>query len=153
MSYSSAIADLLAAQLTKFATLNRHQLAGQAANLDFWLTEVRHCLAVLDSYRDRFLRMREAQESYVDRKATVEFPRSMNLNDRESDHEGMKRPERPRQVDDKELKQSRVNLCDAAYRFLVRCCNEGLVSESVLRASCGALGIGIETRDIKKADA
>jgi hypothetical protein len=153
MSYSSQIADLLAAQLTKFATLNRHQLAGQVANLDFWLTEVRHCLAMLDGYRDRFHRMREAQESYVERKATVEFPRSMKLNDRESDHEGMKRPERLRPVNDKELQQSRVNLCDAAYGFLVRCCNEGLISESVLRASCGALGIGVESRDINKMDA
>ena len=54
MSYSSQIADLLAAQLTKFVTLNRHQLAGQASNLDFWLLEVRHCLAVIDGYRERF---------------------------------------------------------------------------------------------------
>ena len=153
MSYSTEIADLLAAQLTKFATLNRHQLAGQVANLDFWLTEVRHCLAVFDGYRDRFQTMREAQDSYVERNATVEFPRSMILNDRESDHEGMKKPERLRPVDDKELRQSRVKLCDAAYRFLVRCCNEGLVSESALRASCGALGIGVESTDIRKTNA
>jgi hypothetical protein len=47
MPYSSDIAMLLAEQLAKFATLNRHQLAGQVANIDFWLGEVRHCLVRL----------------------------------------------------------------------------------------------------------
>ena len=36
MAYMNDISRILADQLAKFATLNRHQLAGQAANLDFW---------------------------------------------------------------------------------------------------------------------
>jgi hypothetical protein len=42
MAYLTDISKILADQLTKFATLDRHQLAGQAANLDFWSDELRH---------------------------------------------------------------------------------------------------------------
>jgi hypothetical protein len=51
---------LVTAQLAKFATLNRHQLAGQVANLDFWLAEARHWLDVIDGYRPRFERLKAA---------------------------------------------------------------------------------------------
>ena len=36
MSYMTEIGEVLGKQLMKFVTLNRHQLAGQAANLAFW---------------------------------------------------------------------------------------------------------------------
>jgi hypothetical protein len=48
MAYSSDITKTLTLQIRKFVTLNRHQLAGQVANLDFWLAKVRHCLDVID---------------------------------------------------------------------------------------------------------
>ncbi len=48
MAYSSDITKILTDQITKFVTLNRHQLAGHVANLDFWTGEVRHCLNVID---------------------------------------------------------------------------------------------------------
>ena len=37
MSFSTDVAKLVADQLSRFVTLNPHQLAGQVANLDFWL--------------------------------------------------------------------------------------------------------------------
>ena len=48
MSYSTDIAELVAKQISRLTTLNRHQLVGQVANLDFWLGEVQHALAVID---------------------------------------------------------------------------------------------------------
>lgn len=42
MSFSTEMAGLVAGQLARFVTLNRHQLAGQVANLEFWLAQVRH---------------------------------------------------------------------------------------------------------------
>jgi hypothetical protein len=57
MAYSSDITKTLTLQIRKFVTLNRHQLAGQVANLDFWvgkrlrhgasheLTSLPNCLA------------------------------------------------------------------------------------------------------------
>ena len=61
MSFSTDMAKLIANQLSRFVTLNRHQLAGQAANLDFWLAQVGHGLAVIDGYGMRFLRLHGAR--------------------------------------------------------------------------------------------
>lgn len=73
MPYSSDVADLLARQLAKFATLNRHQLAGQVANLDFWLAEVRHGLGAIDGYGPRFERLKAAQSQHAQEHGTTEF--------------------------------------------------------------------------------
>jgi hypothetical protein len=73
MAYSSEIAKILTDQIAKFATLNRHQLVGHVANLDFWTAEVRHGLDVLDGYKARFERLKAAQARYVSEHGTVEF--------------------------------------------------------------------------------
>src|SRR5262245_28135841 len=73
VSFSTDMAKLVADQLSRFVTLNRHQLAGQVANLDFWLAQVRHALAVIEGYGSRFVRMHAAQEQYVTQHGTTEF--------------------------------------------------------------------------------
>ncbi len=50
LSYSTSVAKLIADQLLRFVTINRHQLAGRVGNFDFWLEEVRHALEVIDGY-------------------------------------------------------------------------------------------------------
>ena len=148
MAYSSDIANIVADQLAKLVTLNRHQLAGQVANLDFWLGEVRHCLEVIDGYNRRFDQLKAAQKNYVTKHRTVEFDTgkpwcSGNL-------------ERPaskvRRVPDDELSEARCKLCDATCRFLVRCCKEGMIPESVLLENCAQLGIRVEPRDLSFHD-
>ncbi len=57
MSFSTDLAELVTRQLSRLVTLNQHQLAGQVANLGFWLAQVQHALAVIDGYGVRFLRM------------------------------------------------------------------------------------------------
>jgi hypothetical protein len=64
MAYSSDITKTLTAQITKFVTLNRHQLAGHVANLDFWVAEDRHCLDVIDGYDRRFEQMKTGQTKH-----------------------------------------------------------------------------------------
>jgi hypothetical protein len=73
MAYSTDIARILADQITRFASLNRHQLVGHVANLGFWMTEVRHCLDVIDGYGPRFEQMRAAPMKHVSEHGTVEF--------------------------------------------------------------------------------
>lgn len=143
MAYSTEIATQLANQLGKFATYNRHQLAGQAANLDFWLSEVRHCLYVIDDYKQRFERMNQAQEAYVESHGTVEF----HLSD-PCCTQG--RP-RARRIPDAELKGARHSILESTYRFLVRCHNEGFVDEPTLREICDGWEIGVEYRDLRPA--
>lgn len=122
MAYSSDLANLTATQLRRFAALNRHQLAGHAANLDFWLAEARHGLDVLDGYWPRFHRMKAVQAD----------------------------DDRPRPVPDAELAEARKALGDAAYRFLLRCFHEALIDEPALRRACHGLGIGVEMTDLKR---
>jgi hypothetical protein len=143
VAYSSDVTNLLTAQLAKFATLNRHQLAGQVANLDFWLAEARHCLGVIDGYRHRFERLKAAQAAHVASHGTIEFdPGEPNIKGRAA---------HPRPVPDHELKEGRRAVCDATYRFLVRCFNESLIDEKTLRQECQSLGIGVEAADLRRA--
>ena len=64
MSYLSEITNPLIETLRHFATLPAHQLAGHAANLDFWRSEVEHRKRIILSYDDRFRRMRDAESAY-----------------------------------------------------------------------------------------
>src|SRR5579883_2221961 len=100
MSFSTKLAKLVADQLARFVTLNRHQLAGQVANLDFWLDQVRHGLAVVDGYGRRFQRLKAAEAKHVAEHHTTAFEF-----DDPCCTQG--RPSPPRRVPDHELKEAR----------------------------------------------
>jgi len=142
MAYSSDIARLLTGQFTKFATLNRHQLVGQVANLDFWTAEVRHCFSVTDGYQARFEQLKAAQTKYVSEHQTIEF----DLRD-PCCIRGSAAP--PKRVPQTELREARRSLAEAMYHFLVRCFREGLIEEGALRQECEGLGINVEATDLK----
>lgn len=65
VSYSIERAALLVGQLERLATQNVHQLAGQLANLDFWVAEAAAALHIIEDYPQRFRRLREAQVEWV----------------------------------------------------------------------------------------
>lgn len=143
MAYSSDIVKILTGQLTKFATLNRHQLVGQVANLDFWIAEVRHCFSVIDGYQARFERLKATQTKYVSEHQTIEF----DLRD-PCCVRGSAAP--PRRVPQTELREARRSLTDAVYHFLVRCFREGLIEEATLRRERDKLGIDVEATDLNR---
>jgi hypothetical protein len=142
VAYSTDIAKILSDQLNKFTTLNRHQLAGQTANLDFWLGEVRHCLDVIDGYARRFDRLKNAQGKHVSEHHTTEFDFDEPCDIRD-------RPAPPKRVPHSELQESRRSLCDATYRLLMRCFKEGLIDEAGLRHACDRLGIGVDATELR----
>lgn len=111
MSFSTDMAKLVTGQVSRFVTLNRHQLAGHVANLDFWLTEVRHCLQVIDGYGKRFRLLKTAQEKHVAEHHTIEF----DLDD-PCCTRGKAAP--PQRVPDSELKDARRALTEATRRSL-----------------------------------
>ncbi len=128
MSFSTNMAKLVADQLSRFATLRPHQFAGQAANLDFWLAQVRHALQGIDGYGVRFVRMEGGQQRFVaahDTKLSEVGP--AGVEERE--------PAPPRRISDRELRQARRGLVEAATKFLERCGAEGLVADSVVSAA------------------
>ncbi|HLN26351.1 MAG TPA: hypothetical protein VK395_01250 [Gemmataceae bacterium] len=129
-------------QLAKFATFNPHQFAGQVANLGFWLAEVRHRLAVIDGYAERFERLKAAQKKHVSQHNTIEF----SLFD-PCCTQG--RPSPPRRAPQTELKEARHNLREATYRFLVRAFRENMIEEAALWQTCDELGISVNKSDLK----
>ena len=124
VAYPADIANLLSAQLTKFVGSQRHEIAEEAPHLDFWVGEVRHCLAVTDGYGRRF-------EPSMARDLSKALPIASS-----------------RRVPDHELRRARRALCDAAYRLLVRMLHEGLIVEATLRDACARLGLGVEECDL-----
>ena len=128
MSFSTDMAKLVVDQLSRFVTLNPHQLAGQVENLDFWLAEVRHALAVIDGYGVRFVRLHAAQERYVAAHgvtASEVGPAGVTA----------RPPPAVRRIPDRELRQTRRALVEAARRFLERCRAEELVADAVVSAA------------------
>lgn len=138
MAYSSDIANLLTEQLEKFVTLNRHQLAGQVANIEFWLDEIGHCLAVIDGYDVRFERMKGAQQAYAAHHQTVQF----HPETRRWDYAPETTPATPpRRVPGGELGDARRTLCKVAHRFLTRCLDDGFIDLAAFDAAHERLGI------------
>jgi hypothetical protein len=142
MAYSSEIADVLTAQLDRLSKLNPHQLAGQVANLDFWLSEVSHCQDVIDGYRSRFERMKAAQKKFVrEQKTTVVYPEVAMA---------PTTPVGPVRVPDEELKLSGLHLREAFYRFLIRAYRERLIDEPLLRKTADVIDLGIDLVDLRR---
>ena len=137
------MAKLVTDQLSRFVTLNRHQLAGHVANLDFWLAQVRHCLQVIDGYGARFRLLKTAQQEHVAEHHTVAFYLDDPCCTRG-------KPDPPRKVADSELKDARVALTEATRRFLVRCYTAGLIGEPAFRKACDDSGIGFDPADLAR---
>ncbi len=135
MSFSTDMAWVVAGQLSRFVTINRHQLAGQAANLDFWLAQARHALSVIDGYGVRFVRMHGAQEQYVTANWTTEPALGVDC------FPTQRRASPPRRIPDRELQKARRALTEATLRFLERCHRDGLISESELSEARETVGL------------
>ncbi len=142
MAYPTAIAQALIDQLNSFATLGRYQLVGHLAILDFWLAEVRHALDLVDNYKPRFEKVRAAQKRYVAERETIRF----DIDD-PSSIQGTVVP--PLRMPTAELRDARAHLCDALYRFLLRCYHEGVLDEVLLRDTCQSLEIRVDAADLQ----
>jgi hypothetical protein len=124
ISYVEGICVPLIKTLNHSAGLPVHQLAGHAANTDFWVKEAIHCLAVIDGYQKRFERLRAGQAEY------------------EKDHNRRsKTPPIQRGSKHNARQESRRLVCESIQKFLARCHQEGLLSEKDLKKNLHALGI------------
>lgn len=124
MSFSQSLCVLVADQLERFAKLRNYHLAGHLPNLDFWLSQVRNALAVLDGYGFRFENLKAAQNEYV------------------REHKIMKPG--PTRVPSHELNQARRRLITATGRFLDCLVREEFMTSEQRRQVCLELGIDTE---------
>lgn len=99
-------------------------------------------MEVIDGYEPRFRQLKAAQDQYVAEHRTETFLPS------DPDIHGS--PDPPRRVAHAALREARRSVTEPTYRFLVRCCNDGLIAESKLRAICFNLDTGVESADIRR---
>jgi len=134
MPYVEDISEPLIGTLTYASGLPAQKLAGHAANLDFWIGEVKHALEVIDGYGERFKKLKDG-ERIATQQIGVEF--------RPFHPDKLLRPG----VRDHDLKELRRRLTESVVRLLRRCYKEGLVSETELEAYGERLDLDI--RELK----
>lgn len=133
MSFSQSLCVLVADQLDSFAKLRNYHLAGHLPNLDFWLSQVRNALAVLDGYGFRFENLKAAQNEYV-RQHQIRIPNRI-------DPLLMDIPSGPTRIPSHELNQARRRLITATARFLDCLVREEFMTGEQRRQVCLELGI------------
>jgi hypothetical protein len=145
VSYSIERANHIADQLERLATQNTYQLAGQVANLDFWISEAVAAISIIDNYPARFRRLRDSQVEWVKAHGTkVSSYCSICGGACEFDPQT---PKPPRRIPAKDLAAAREGVRRAARRYLLRLYRAHFLNEDEVRRVCGELGVGIETED------
>lgn len=120
MTYIDDISSAVVRVLTHACDGPPHRFAGYAANADFWVAEVRHCLDVIDGYEKRFRKLKAAVAG------GWETPPPTHKSTIPSDRTAARRA-----------------LRDAARRFLARCEKTQALSNEELIAYCRKLDVGM----------
>jgi hypothetical protein len=150
MIYSVEKAILLTKQLNKFKDSHAFIVAGQFSNIDFWINEVETSIKAIDEHDSRFNKMYEAQEKWIENK-NVKIPDYCYICDGicELSNEHYKKPELPKQRAKNDKKDSRKELINATYYFLIRCLKLELLNEKQFKEYCYRLGTSIDPNDFK----
>ena len=150
MIYTVEKAILISRQLRKFTDSYAHMVAGQYANIDFWMDEVISALKAIDEHNSRFEKMRDAQEDWIEEKNT-RIPNYCHICEGvcEFDDKHNRKPELPKQRANNEKKRARKELVDSAYYFLTRCYRMGIISSKELKIKCDAIGTSIDPQHLE----
>ncbi len=136
MPYLFDITEPLIKTLEHFAGLPKHQLAGHAANFEFWRSEVEHRIQAIDSYGKRFRRLKEAQARYVKAHGAGVVHEEGCFGD--IYERKASAPPLQKNLRDPELKELKSRLQDALNRFVERLEKEQLLPERSAEPSDGA---------------
>lgn len=151
MSYSIKRAGLIADQLERLATQNVHQLAGQSANLAFWISEAVTAIAAIDQYPTRFRLLRDAQLEWVEAHGTkvsgycAQCGGACEL--------GPSTPAPPQRIPSEDLDAARELIRRGARRYLLRLYHAHFMDEQALRRACAEVGVGLEVEDFARNSA
>ena len=149
MIYTVERANLITEQLRKFSDSNGYMVAGQFANIDFWMNETESAIKAIDEHNTRFEKMYKAQKEWIEDK-NVRVPDYCHICNGicELSEEHYKKPELPKKRAKNEKKQSRKELVDSAYYFLIRCFKIGLLNKEEMNDYCNQIGTGIDPSDL-----
>jgi hypothetical protein len=150
MVFSIELAEQVASQLEKFTTSFAHQVSGQYANLEFWLHEVVHAIAVIDGYPARFAAMAVGQREWVTKHDTIVGSYCACCRGACEFDPGLSPPAMPIRVNPRQMDAAKRRVKDAAYHFLVRCHHIGLLDKLGLIAACERVGTSVDYADVKE---
>lgn len=134
MPYVEDITEPLIKTLSYTSGLPVRKLAGHAANLEFWVGEVKHAFVVIDGYGERFKKLQDGERLATERLGFEWHP---------FHGEKWLRPG----MSASELKELRRRLGDAVCQLLRRCYKEGLILEAELEKRSERLDL--KSRELK----
>lgn len=150
MSYTTERAALVASQLQRIATYNAHQLVGQLPNLEFWLGEAAHALAVLDDYPHRFQRLHDGQTRWVEAHQVRITPLCVQCGGPCEYGRGPVTPPPPRPIPTAELDAARRAIREGGYQLLRRLYRNRWIDEARFRTSCYRLRTSVDLDDLDR---
>jgi len=148
--YTVQRVKLIAAQLRKFSDADSWIIAGQFSNLEFWMEETKAALKATDEHSGRFDKMYTAQKEWIELH-TVEIPDNCTYCQGICElGTGVRKPYLPKRSKEtkSEKKNSRSELIDASYFFLLRCYKLKLLTKEQLYSWCDELGTSVDLADI-----
>ncbi len=148
MIYTIEKANLISKHLRRFTSGYAHHVAGQFANIDFWLHEVQQSIKTIDEYNKRFNNIRDEQKKWVDSHGTVVCDYCPICGGKCELSNG--NPSPPVRVSSNELKATRKELVDSTYFFLLRCYRMRLLNKNILEKKCKEIGTSIDPSELEK---
>ena len=148
MIYTIEKAKLISEQLRRFTSGYAHHVAGQFANINFWVHEVQEAFKTIDEYNQRFNNIRDDQKKWVDAHGTRVYGYCPHCGGKCEFSDGIPTP--PVRLSDIELQAARKELVDSVYFFLLRCYRMKLLNKNMLDTKCEEIGISIDPSDLEK---
>ena len=148
--YTIEKANLISEQLRRFTNGYAHHVAGQFANIDFWLHEVQQAIKTIDEYNKRFNNIRDGQKSWVESHGTVVHDYCPICGGKCELTDSNGQPTPPDRFPSNDLMSARRELIDSAYFFLLRCYRMRLLNKDVLETKCEEIATSIEPSDLEK---
>ena len=141
-------ADSVALMLERFTTADGFMVAGQFANLEFWVSETLHALEALDDYQIRFERLSEAQRTWI-REHDVVVGSYCPMCDGQCEFgPGFKPPRPPTKIPSTARNNASRRLKDAFYFFVLRCFRMELLDAKSVQEIFKRVGTSVESRDL-----
>ena len=150
MIYTVQRVKLIAKQLRKFSDADSWIVVGQFVNIEFWLDEVESALSALDHHNLRFDKMYDSQKKWIESHSITipdNCPICQGLCELGS---GSRKPHLPKRSPEikSDKKESRIELLNSTYYFLLRCYKLKLVSKEELKLKCNEIGTSVDLNDL-----
>lgn len=152
MIYTVNRANLISEQLRKFADSSSWWVVGQFSNLDFWIDEVKSALKALNEHNTRFDKMYNAQKEWIETH-NIELPHHCPICQGICElGTGTIKPSLPKRSSEtkQDKNESRRELLDATYYFLIRCYKMKLIGEAELKEKCREVGTSVDLADLEE---